>query len=57
MAGNEIAAMGWQKPAAGLEHIGNFHMANNVETDPIKKGNPLSNENLPGGLFTHPGVC
>ena len=57
MAGNEIAAMGWPKPAAGLGNFGNSHMANKVETDPFKKGKHLSNENLPGGLFTHPGVC
>ena len=24
---------------------------------PQQDENPLSNANLPGGLFTHPGVC
>lgn len=59
MAGNEISAMSWQRPAAGLEGIGNFHMASNIEEPRLKKPeeNPLSNANLPGGLFTHPGVC
>lgn len=32
----------------------NAHLA--FEDDKIKK-NPLSNANLPGGIFTHPGVC
>jgi hypothetical protein len=49
--------MGWSKPAAGLEAIGNSHMASNIDAEPIKKENPLSNANLPGGIFTHPGVC
>jgi hypothetical protein len=56
MAGNEIASNLF-KPAAGLESVGTFHLASNFDAEPIKKENPLSNANLPGGLFTHPGLC
>lgn len=47
------------KPAAGLEGVGNFFMAANINEQPVEKPdeNPLSNANLPGGLFTHPGIC
>ena len=55
MAGEVGATNSWfdSKP---LGQVGGAYMANNTQDDLFKK-NPLSNENLPGGLFTHPGVC
>lgn len=46
------------KPAAGLEGVGNFFMAANINEQPVIKPeeNPLSNANLPS-LFMHPGMC
>lgn len=40
-------------------HTSGAYLAINNDHQKIKKpeGNPLSNANLPGGLFTHPGVC
>lgn len=41
-----------------IYNVGGMTMAhNNVKDDDKLKENPLSNTNLPGGLFTHPGVC
>ena len=48
---NKIGATNnWYDKPTG--QVGGAYMAE----EPIKK-NPLSNENLPGGIFTHPGVC
>ena len=39
---NSIAAAGWfSSPASNLDGVGNFHMANNTDTDVFrKKDNP-----------------
>ena len=33
------------------------YLSNNKADEELIKKNPLSNENLPGGIFTHPSVC
>ncbi len=40
-----------------IYNVGGMTMANNIKEDDKFDKNPLSNANLPGGIFTHPGVC
>ncbi len=41
-----------------IYNVGGMTMANNAIKDDDKfDKNPYSNANLPGGIFTHPGVC
>ena len=51
-----IAAIG-KDHRDGIFNVGGMTMANNIPEDDKIKNNPLSNANLPGGLWTHPGVC
>ena len=57
MAG-EIGAIGQEKPQG---QVGGAYMASNINNQDFwmkkQNDNPLSNEKLPGGIFTHPGVC
>lgn len=58
MAFDAIGAIGSQSHRAedkkDIDFSGGMYMAHiNTKID----DNPLSNKNLPGGLFTHPGMC
>ena len=44
----------WQKPTSS--QVAGAYMAYNTNEDVPLKKNPLDNENLPGGIFTHPDV-
>lgn len=52
MAGFDFtAALGFSKPAHNLEGIGNYHMASNVDTEPLKKkDNPADPNSLAARL-------
>lgn len=60
MAGNEFfaAAAGWSTPAPGLKGIGNYHVANNTDTEPLKKkDNPADASSIAARLASGNVTC
>lgn len=57
--GNDfLAAIGGWRPASGLEGKGNFHIANNLDKEPLKKkDNPADASSIAARLASGNVTC